>query len=181
MEELFKVVQVLLQRLDLLLFGFEAGLHLQCAMSQHLLFLLKVLNLKLLLEKLSLFHVKVVSSFLPIIVQCVYLCFKIFALALELLGDVNDRILPLLKLGNLNENLLTVVLLAFNITIKLADLVHELIDNIFVLFIEFFDLLELVSLLRCELFFVFHLQVIRDLLAVFVLALNLLQPILEVS
>ena len=93
---------------------------------------------------------------------------------------MNNGIFPLLKLSNLNKNLLAVILLALNVTVELADLVLKFVDYVFVLFVEFLNLLKLIGLLRCELFFIFHLKVITDLLAILILALHSLKPRLEV-
>ena len=73
-------MQVLLQRLDLLLFGLEASLHLQGPMRQDLLLLLQILDLELLLEQLGFFHVQVVSGFFLVLVQSFDLLIKFFAL-----------------------------------------------------------------------------------------------------
>jgi len=164
----------------LLLLGLEAGLHLQSSVSQHLFLFLQVLDLKFLLEQFSFFQVKIFGCLVLISVQCLNLDSEFFFLLPELLGDVNNRFFFLSELGHFNINLLAVILLAFDVAVEFADLVFVLVYHIFVLLVQLLDLLQLVSLLRCQLLFVFHFQVIGYLFAILVQPLHLLQPLLEV-
>ena len=72
------------------------------------------------------------------------------------------------------------VTLSLNVVLQLRDLLIVTIYNIFLLSGQLCDLVELVLFLGCKLFFVFHLQIISNLLAIFVHTLHVLESDLEV-
>ena len=149
-------------------------------MRQYLLRLLQVLYFELLLEELVLFFLQVQGGFLLVRVELFDLLLELFALLLELLGDVADRLGLLTFLGDFGADLLLVVPLLFNVILQLRDLLVVAGDHFLILFRELRYLLLLVLLLGSELLLVLSLEVVGDLLTVFVGPLHVLQLHLEV-
>ena len=121
-KKFLEIVQILLQAFNLLLFGLETGLHFECSMSQHLLSLLEVLDLKLLLEKFILFLFQVLSCILLSLVEILDLPLIFFTLSLMLQGDMLDCLCLLLQLGDFGSDLVLVVLLTLDHVLLLRDL-----------------------------------------------------------
>ena len=107
-------MQVLLQAFNLLLFRLQACFHLRGSVSQDLLRLLQILDLKLLLEKLVFFLFQVLSRIFFSLIKIFNLFLVLFALLLQLSCDMLDSLSLLLKLSNLGSDLVLVVFLTLD-------------------------------------------------------------------
>ena len=172
-------MQVLLQAFNLLLFRLQTRFHLESSMRQDLFGLLKILNLEFLLEELIFLLLQVLSCILLGLVKILDLLLVIFSLLFQLASDVLNCISLLFELLDLSRDLVLVVLFALDHVFLFANLVDVSFDDLILLLREFSDLMQLVFLLRCQLLLVLHLEVIRNLLAIFVHTLDILETCFE--
>ena len=126
-------------------------------MGQDLFSLLEIFDLELLLEQFIFFLFQVRSSIILGPVKIYDLFIIVFSLLLQIACDLLNRLCLLQKLSDLCSDLVLVVLLTLNHVLLLGDLLCMGINDLFLLFCEFCDLMELVLLLRCQLLLVFHL------------------------
>lgn len=174
-KDFLEIKEFFFQVLNLLLFGFQAGLHLLGTVSQNRFCLLEILDLELVFVKLGFLLLQLLLDFPLLTLE--------FSDLLSFFSQNFFEVRFLLAVFLLLPNELIAILFGpFDLALDSLDIVLESADNIFQLFTLFIvDLLELrnltfmLILLLRELLLIHSLESIGSLLAVFVLVLDALK------